>query len=239
MQRINFQKPMKRDRIDADTLLVHSIFQTIQGEGPNVGRPAVFVRLGGCNLQCPGCDTEYTSGTVYMDPQTIVDKISANCESLKPGLVVITGGEPFRQNIVPLINLLVNNGFEPQIETNGTLPITNSQLLTVKAALLLQIVVSPKSGKVATWSLLPWVTAYKYVINGDQVDAKDGLPKAVLGMRYRPARPPSDFHGTVYIQPADENSIIINADNQRAAINSCIKHGYTLCIQTHKILHLE
>ena len=42
------------------SLQVNSIFYTIQGEGPFAGRPAIFIRLAGCNLQCPGCDTEYT-----------------------------------------------------------------------------------------------------------------------------------------------------------------------------------
>src|SRR3954467_9071958 len=51
-------------RSDGNSLSIHSIFYTLQGEGPYSGCPAVFMRLAGCNLQCPGCDTDYTSGQI-------------------------------------------------------------------------------------------------------------------------------------------------------------------------------
>ena len=60
MQR-NTQPAEKQVKSSGLILAINSIFYTIQGEGPFAGSPAVFVRLAGCNLQCPMCDTEYTS----------------------------------------------------------------------------------------------------------------------------------------------------------------------------------
>ena len=59
---VNEQKPMPKNYHDGYTLNVHSRAETIQGEGPYAGCPAAFIRLAGCNLQCPRCDTEYTPG---------------------------------------------------------------------------------------------------------------------------------------------------------------------------------
>ena len=71
----NSQPIEKRSR-DADVLEVHSIFYTLQGEGPFCGSPAIFIRLAGCNLQCPGCDTDYTSKREHLSPETIVKRLN-------------------------------------------------------------------------------------------------------------------------------------------------------------------
>src|SRR5574343_1826946 len=98
---MNNQQPAPRDF--QDTLEVHSIFSTIQGEGPFCGRPAVFVRLAGCNLQCPGCDTDYTQNRARLDYEIILSIIRDQLAltASKANLIVVTGGEPFRQNIAP------------------------------------------------------------------------------------------------------------------------------------------
>jgi 7-carboxy-7-deazaguanine synthase len=99
---------------------VHSIFYTIQGEGPFSGFPAVFIRLAGCNLQCPHCDTEYTQGRRLAYPEVVAEYVSTL--SQPRGLVVITGGEPFRQNLTKLLQCLSDYRLLVQIESNGTLP---------------------------------------------------------------------------------------------------------------------
>ncbi|WP_046973456.1 7-carboxy-7-deazaguanine synthase QueE, partial [Dyella japonica] len=98
---------------------------TIQGEGPFCGQPAVFVRLAGCNLQCPGCDTNYTSNRKKMSHSDIWQEIVHVTGEAKTKLVVITGGEPFRQpEVVNFINYLIDmKGYRVQVETNGTMPI--------------------------------------------------------------------------------------------------------------------
>jgi 7-carboxy-7-deazaguanine synthase len=246
MQRVNFQPISKIDRgNNGEFLLVHSIFFTCQGEGPNVGKPAVFVRLGGCNLQCPGCDTEYTNGTSNERLDSILTRIRMAFGDYKgERLVVITGGEPFRQDITPFINLLFGSGFEVQIETNGTLAMTDVSNLCKAAWQRLQIVVSPKAGKIAP-NLHPFIIAYKYVLDANHIDSADGLPESVLGMPAAPARPFVDYEHEIYVQPADEShdmtgieNVGANLRNMKATINSAMKHGYRLCLQMHKIAEL-
>ena len=103
---MNTQDP--EPRILNALLQVHSIFHTIQGEGPFAGTPAVFIRLAGCNLKCPGCDTEYTSKRKEMTVAQILDAIY-EVSSITTKLVVITGGEPFRQDLTRLLNALTEN----------------------------------------------------------------------------------------------------------------------------------
>lgn len=234
---LNKQTPIKSET--EPELLVHSIFYTIQGEGPFAGEPSVFVRLGGCNLACPKCDTEYTEGSVRMDVETILSTVLRNwyqgrtvLGGCRP-LVVITGGEPFRQAIGPLVTLMICLGWRVQIETNGTLyreglPYGLNRLT---------IVCSPKAGKVNK-SLEPHISAYKYVLAADCVDPADGLPTSALGLPGRPARPL--LKGTpIYVNPVDDHDTERNAANYKAAATSCLLHGYRLGFQMHKIFNLE
>lgn len=251
---MNEQKPMKLDRSDDGRLLVHSIFHTIQGEGPFVGVPCVFVRLGGCNLQCPGCDTEYTKGSGREAIRYIIQLVQSafHLNGTQKGLhavasherplIVITGGEPFRQKIWPLIALVVSQGFRVQIETNGTLfhigdfGISN-WLATIKHV---SIVCSPKTGTIAP-GLIQYLTALKYVARRGDIDICDGLPIHALDHPAAPrvARPPDKFNGPVYLQPMDMGDDRASWENLQDVIASCKKHGHILCLQTHKIIGEE
>jgi len=229
------EKPIHRDTV----IDLVSIFRTIQGEGPFAGTPAVFVRLAGCNLQCPQCDTQYTKGRYQATPHHILEKVQA--ETSRSNFVVITGGEPFRQNILPLCNLLISKGFRVQIETNGTLaPEDIEGFCKIKSSGQFSVVCSPKTGKVAS-NLEQFITAYKYVLSADSMNHQDGLPLRALNHPANPqvARPHLGFSGPVFIQPVD---VEIDSENQRhldATIRSAMKHGYTLCLQIHKIIGLE
>ena len=110
------QQPVESVVVDPTHLDVHSQWNTIQGEGPYAGHQATFIRLAGCTLMCPGCDTDYTSNREKARIRDIV----AYCENQSPGLVVITGGEPFRQKLDLLCLMLLAAGKTVQIETNGT-----------------------------------------------------------------------------------------------------------------------
>lgn len=231
---LNTQKPTKM--VDSPYIELHSIFNTIQGEGIFAGRPATFVRLAGCNLQCPLCDTEYTEGSQQVKPQYILDWLGKNPHPSK--LVVITGGEPFRQNITELCNLLLANGFVVQIETNGTLPPPKD---FPSSSLYLYIICSPKTGSIAK-DLLPHIDALKYVVKSGEIDEKTGLPLRALDHTAKPcvARPPAYFDpGKVFVQPADEKNELKNSINLDAATRSCLTYGYTLCIQLHKLANVE
>jgi organic radical activating enzyme len=233
---INTQPVEKRELGNGTTLDVHSIFFTVQGEGPFTGHPAVFVRLAGCNLQCPSCDTEYTNGRQTMLVEHILERIHALVDHLsyKP-LVVITGGEPFRQNIALFCALLRNHGYRVQIETNGTLepPETSASVWFD-----VTIVCSPKAGKVnpITRNL---ADCFKYVLSHDSVDPTDGLPILALNHTAAPrvARPISSV--PIYVQPMDAKDPAENQRNINAAVASCQKHGYIFQLQTHKIMGVE
>lgn len=237
----NTQPIKKQVKNTAGNILeVHSIFQTIQGEGPYAGSPSVFVRLAGCNLRCPYCDTEYTDGMKAMVYKDIYNQIAKM--SPPNNLVVITGGEPFRQNLMPLINLLHDHNYTVQIETNGTLffdfPLTNSQRMTMHTV---TVVCSPKTGKINE-GLAPFIDAYKYVVHKDSIDQHDGLPTLALAHSAKPrvARPhPLSVQPMIYVQPIDVQVPEENEEHLHAAMKSCLTFGYSLCIQIHKIINVE
>jgi 7-carboxy-7-deazaguanine synthase len=102
-------------------LTVHEIYLSVQGESTYVGRPCVFVRLTACDLRCAWCDTAYafTGGR-----KMTVDDVIAAVRSLNCSLVELTGGEPLLQpEAIPLMQRLVDEGFEVLLETGGHLPI--------------------------------------------------------------------------------------------------------------------
>ena len=206
-------------------LEIVDIFKTIQGEGVYSGRAAVFVRLAGCNLQCPLCDTDYTSNRISTDSDKVFEqvvRVGDGCD-----LVVITGGEPFRQDISSLINLLLEAGYTVQIETNGTLYLEDAPY-THKA---LHICCSPKTPKVNP-KLLPHIKSWKYVVDSNS-GTDDGFPNKSLGMANKPY---VAKHGRIFIQPLDEKSDVNNPSNLEAAKNCVLGGKATLSIQIHKII---
>lgn len=249
---LNQQIPMKADHEGSSSLLVHSIFGTIQGEGIFAGEPCVFVRLGGCNLQCPACDTEYTAGSKLMTVDTIRYCVIKH-KPPKTDLVVITGGEPMRQRIGLLIAVLNEAGLRVQIETNGTLFDDTIDFSTGKVF----VMCSPKTGSVNP-KLKKHITAYKYVGGANEFDLchdnlvadlelqdhslmVDGLPRQALGHTAKPrlARPHEGFKGKVYLQPIDRQNEVLNDYHTQAVVESCLENGYTLCLQMHKIVNVE
>lgn len=233
--KMNLQRPEKTEHLDGSSLDVIRIWSTIQGEGPYTGMPATFIRLAGCNLVCPLCDTDYTSDRRLMLFSAILESV-IQCK--KP-LVVITGGEPFRQNITNLCSVLCGAGYLVQVETNGVIDPLDSfvqlkQRLNAKSCRLC-VVCSPKTSRVSD-KMQSLVDAWKYVVRDGEVEA-DGLPTSALGMAGTPARPTNDSQ--IYVQPLDEKDVRNNARNMQVAVDSCLVHGHRLCLQLHKIAGLD
>lgn len=97
-------------------MIVNQIFTSLQGEGPDSGVPATFIRLAGCNVRCKWCDTIYASKGTEREVEEVARKATQD-------YVVITGGEPLTQPLAleTLIFSLLGKGKRVAIETNGTL----------------------------------------------------------------------------------------------------------------------
>ena len=199
-------------------LAIVEIFLTLQGEGPYVGRSAIFVRLGGCNLQCKFCDTEFDNYELLKHDEIIkrieqVNKYNSN-------LIVITGGEPLRQNISKLCKLLINLGFTVQIETNGT--------ILRKLPDQVKIICSPKLINNKNYDiseeLINYVDAFKFLI------AETG-PYASL--------PKLSTDKPIYLQAIDSYHLVENQKNLAYAVKLALQHNYILSLQTHKILNIS
>jgi 7-cyano-7-deazaguanosine (preQ0) biosynthesis protein QueE len=104
------------------------IFYSVQGEGVNIGKPAVFLRLGLCNLACTWCDTKYTwDWNNYNKKDHIiemgVEEVEREVLRHSPKFLVLTGGEPMIQQnqLIPLLGRLKHRAFFIEVETNGTI----------------------------------------------------------------------------------------------------------------------
>lgn len=227
---------------DGSRLQVREIWSTIQGEGPFSGYPAIFIRLTGCNLRCWFCDTAWDDAN---DPTMTVEEIMAQVRSksltktatFAPGLVVLTGGEPTRQNLSALIPALNDAGFHVQIETDGLF------WQDCMAGSQITIVVSPKTPKIDenVWTM---ANAFKYVIRAGEVDYLDGLPDKSTQVQGAPSRLARPRPGApVYLTPCDEPKEsdvfqVRTKANIHAVGQSALRHGYIAQVQVHKLLDL-
>lgn len=212
---------------DGSKLEVQSIFKTIQGEGSFVGTPAIFIRLGGCNLACDFCDTEFEDFksvdiAIILQKVDLLSKNSKNEKVIK--LVVITGGEPMRQPIERLCKELIALDYQVQIETNGTL----YRHLPNKVS----IICSPKVGKKGYLKiredLLPHITAIKFIIS-DNILLYSHVPE--LGQ--------TNYNIPVFVQPMDQSDIKFNQNNNKLAVKLALEYGFKLSLQTHKFIGIE
>jgi len=207
---------------------VKEIYYTLQGEGAQAGRPAVFCRFAGCNLwsgreedrsaaTCNFCDTDFVGtdgpgGGKFADANELAKacRTTWQANSGTPPFVVLTGGEPMLQIDEALIDALHGAGFEIAIETNGTLPVPRS---------IDWICVSPKAG------------ASLVQRSGDEL--KLVYPQSTLDPRELETL---DFRHFL-LQPKDAG--VDSPANLRSAVDYCLAHPkWRLSVQTHKLLGL-
>jgi 7-carboxy-7-deazaguanine synthase (Cx14CxxC type) len=202
---------------------VKEIFYTLQGEGANAGRPAVFCRFAGCNLwsgreadresaDCRFCDTDFVGtdgerGARYATAEDLADACLAAAGDADPDFVVLTGGEPMLQVDDALIRALHDRSFVIAVETNGTLAVPRS---------IDWICVSPKAGTQMVQRC------------GDELKVVFPQPGLDLDALERLA---FDHH---FLQPMDGPEV--NA-NTKAAVAYCKAHpGWRLSVQAHKLV---
>jgi len=212
-------KILKPQNHDGDFLDVVEIFPTIQGEGPLVGVPAIFIRLGGCNLACDFCDTEFDE---YKNLS--LEEIIREVKTFSQKLVVITGGEPLRQPIEKLCDELINLGYDVQIETNGTI----FREINSKVTIICSPKVSNNSYHNIRPDLLPKISAFKFIISANKKEYSQ-VPQ--IGQK--------TYNTPVYLQPMDEYNKEKNKNNCDLTIKLCQENNYILSLQMHKILGLK
>jgi len=207
---------------------VKEIFYTLQGEGAQAGRAAVFCRFAGCNLWsgresdraaavCTFCDTDFVgtdgqNGGKFADAAALADAVAARWPAGAGGrpYVVCTGGEPLLQLDEALIEALHARGFEVAVETNGTQP---------APAGLDWICVSPKAD------------APLVLTAGDELKLVYPQPLA------RPERFAGLTFDHFFLQPMDG---LARLANTRAATDYCMAHPqWRLGVQMHKVVGIE
>jgi 7-carboxy-7-deazaguanine synthase len=148
---------------------ITEIFQSLQGEGKNQGKPCLFIRLAGCNLKCRWCDTpESRAGGMEMGLDSILEHIWR----INPPYICITGGEPLLQadELEHLLSSLHKRGTLIDIETNGTIDFTRFQ----PCASICMDVKCPSSGEQSDLSLLEKIRpqdSVKFVVK-DEADCR-------------------------------------------------------------------
>lgn len=229
---------------NGQALAVQEIFPTLQGEGPDSGRPATFIRLWGCHLKCWFCDTDFESNGRQLNIENIAAVVKRETR-----LVVITGGEPMRQNIGPLVRLLITYGHDVQIETAGGFWWQEEGTADFYEPPLRprwSFVVSPKTPAIHP-AVAADARAFKYVLSAQQgIHPADGLPVVNYQERggvARPlARPPSRWltcrREDIFVQPMDEGDEAANARNRALCAQVAMEHGYRVSLQMHKLLNI-
>lgn len=207
------------------TYSAKEVFLTVQGEGGQAGRPAVFLRFSGCNLWsgreqdretavCTFCDTDFVGvdgggGGKFRTPDLLADHVAGMWRGRQgdPKLVVCTGGEPLLQLDAALIAALKTRGFEIAIESNGTLEAPDG---------IDWVCVSPKAD------------AEVIQIKGQELKLVYPQAKA-MPERFEHL----DFE-RFWLQPLDGPD---QAENTAAAIEYCLTHPqWRLSVQTHKYI---
>ena len=136
------------------TLPVMEQFYTLQGEGFYQGRAAYFIRLGGCDVGCVWCDVK-DSWDAARHPQLAIDDIVTEAQKYPGRLAVVTGGEPLLHQLDELTQALHAAGFQTNIETSGSSPLSGSWDW---------ICLSPKKFKAPLPEVVPFANELKVVI---------------------------------------------------------------------------
>ena len=108
-------------RAPVQTLPVVETFHSVQGEGFWTGTNAFFIRLAGCDVGCPWCDTKH-AWPLARHPQRTIDALVAEAIAVRPFMVVITGGEPLMHDLSHLSRALRQAGLRTHLETSGSHP---------------------------------------------------------------------------------------------------------------------
>ena len=197
------------------TYPIVEIFNSVQGEGYHTGTPSIFIRFGGCNLQCSWCDTDFSK----WDRMSITE-IMTILEQWTTRRIIYTGGEPAMQKLRPLSNELHSRGYNIAIETNGT--------IELKEGLVDWICVSPKDMLYPEFSIKQRKgDELKVVYTGQDLSMYDNLKKGFDNLFLQPCYDESKDAGT-------------NGETFHSTFDIVMQNpGWNLSLQTHKWIGVE
>lgn len=204
------------------TFRINDIFYSLQGEGRNTGRAAVFIRFAGCNLKCSFCDTEFDS---YKE--MTADEILKAIADYKAKFVVLTGGEPTLQADDEFIDLLHTNGYEVAMESNGTRNAPkNIDWLTV----------SPKIMNNNMGNGDARIPDEIKIVFTQQCDPEEILSAYIK----RFGTIEKNSYPLLYLQPCDTGNSELNKKIMSNCIDYIEKHPkWRLSLQTHKLINIK
>lgn len=220
-------------------LKVAEVFRSVQGEGFWTGTPAAFIRLQGCGVGCPWCDTPYTwkqapapvafEALIQAPPESPImaevepQELAQWVERQRVRHVVVTGGEPFEQDLEALLARLGADGCFVQVETSGTVGVPHTTLGQTD-----WITVSPKvgmpGGRQVDPRMLDLADEIKMPVGRDRDLA---VLLDLLGRRHGDPVP-------VWLQPLSQSPAAT-----RLCIDAAALHGWRVSLQTHKLAGLR
>lgn len=221
-------------------LLVNEVFESIQGEGSFTGVPSIFVRLQGCPVGCPWCDTKHTWETknehlqradvIMRQNQDTEDYFAAhpqdlfnlfNAQAYQAKHIVLTGGEPCMFDLRDFSTAAIERGFSVQIETSGTFEIkchddvwvTVSPKINMKGGFPIRDDAMTRANEIKHA-----VAMQKHIAELDELLDKSTLLNKPI----------------IYLQP-----ISMQARATELAVSTCIARNWRLSLQTHKFIGVE
>ena len=197
------------------TYPIVEIFHSVQGEGYHTGTPSIFIRFGGCNLQCSWCDTDFSKWD-----RISITEIMTILKQWTTRRIIYTGGEPAMQKLRPLSNELHSKGYNIAIETNGT--------IELKEGLVDWICVSPKDMLYPEFSIKQRKgDELKVVYTGQNLSMYDNLKKGFDNLFLQPCYDESKDAGT-------------NGETFHSTFDIVMQNpGWNLSLQTHKWMGVE
>ncbi|MEM8830016.1 MAG: 7-carboxy-7-deazaguanine synthase QueE [Cyanobacteria bacterium P01_G01_bin.19] len=189
-------------------------FHSVQGEGYWTGVNAFFIRLGGCDVHCPWCDTKQ-SWNWKNHPQKSIEELAIEAKEVNPAIVIITGGEPLMHDLFPLTKALKNAGMKVHLETSGAHPFSGD---------FDWVTFSPKQFKAPHSSIYQHANELKVVVTG-KYDLKWAEQQRALVPRT----------ALYYLQP-EWNS----PKSKDLIFKYILDHSeWRISLQTHKLLEIQ
>ncbi|MFC4699780.1 7-carboxy-7-deazaguanine synthase QueE [Glaciecola siphonariae] len=221
-------------------LLVNEVFESIQGEGSFTGVPSIFVRLQGCPVGCPWCDTKHTwevkpdklvSSEIIMrqneeteqyfsaTPQALFSLFERHGYAAKH--LVITGGEPCMFDLTELTQQAIAEGYSVQIETSGT--------FEVRCHADTWVTLSPKMNMKGGYAVRD-----DALVRANEIKHAIAMDKHIEELDELLARQVLTSKPVIYLQP-----ISMQKRATELAVATCIKRNWRLSLQTHKFIGVE